>query len=194
MDSDTESLELGRLAAELSVSQSPALTGGRNVGGNTTRNQEESDLEGPQGMYVEEQEGVNLESIQEMENESLPAGLRPGEDMVDMFGTTEEGSRTSTTKKSRIYLVPIDTEDFNKICFKLVGAGAVFCTAVNCRVTHHGGAIKMTPVISGDIFVAKSSTEAFVEPRMLSFNINDQTPSRPGRTLLSPLKPGPRNS
>jgi hypothetical protein len=75
LDSDTESLELNRLAAELRVSQSPALAGRRNVGGNTTRNQEERDLEGPQGMYVEEQEGVNLETVWDMENESLLAGL-----------------------------------------------------------------------------------------------------------------------
>jgi hypothetical protein len=119
-------------------------------------------------MYVEEQE-----TVWDMENESFPAVLRPGEEMVDMFGTTKEGSRTSTTKKSCIYLVPIDTADFIEVCFKLLGVRAVFCTAANCRVAHRGGVVKMT-VKGGDIFVAKSSTEASVELRMLSFNIDEQ--------------------
>jgi hypothetical protein len=167
MDSDTESLELDRLAAELRVSQLPALAGRRNVGGDTTRNLEERDSEGPQGMYVKRKEGENFKTVQDMENKSLPAALRPGEEMVDMFGTTKEGSRTSTTKKSRIYLVP---EDFNEVCFKLVSAGAVFCMAANCRVAHRGGAVKMT-VNGRDIFVAKLSTE---EPQMALFTIDKQ--------------------
>jgi hypothetical protein len=58
MDSDTESLELDRLAAQLTVSQLRALAGRHNVGGDTTRNLEGRDSEGPQGMYVEEQETV----------------------------------------------------------------------------------------------------------------------------------------
>jgi hypothetical protein len=80
-----------------------------------------------------------------------------------MFGSIKEGSRTSTTKKSRIYLVPIDTQDcYNDVCFKLIGAGAVFCTAVNCTVTHLGGSVMAVNI--GDIFVAKSFSEAFMEP------------------------------
>jgi hypothetical protein len=175
-DSDTEAMELDRLAAELRVvSQSPALAGRRNVGGATARNLGEGrDTSGVtiQGMSVEEQEGVNLETVTDMEIESLVTNLRPGEETVDMFGTTEEGSRTSTTKKSRIYLVPTDTEAYDAACFKLVGAGAVFCTAVNCTVAHRGGAVMSVKV--GDIFVAKSFSEAFVEPRMSSFNIDEQ--------------------
>jgi hypothetical protein len=158
-DLDTESLELDRLAAELRVSQSPALGGWRNMGGSTTM----ENLDGRvQGMYSEEQEGVNLETIWDMENKSVVLGLRPREETVNMFGTSEEASRTPSTKKSCIYLVPIHTDDYNKVCFKLIGAGAVFCTAGNCTVAHRGGAV-MT-VKSGDIFVAMSSLEAFVEP------------------------------
>jgi hypothetical protein len=63
-------------------------------------------------------------------------------------------------------------QEFSNSCFKLTGAGSVFCTAKNCTVAHRGGAIM--EVSGGDISICKSTTEAFVEPRMSSNSIDPE--------------------
>jgi hypothetical protein len=166
-DSDDESLELDRLAAQLRVSQSPAIPARHIVGGSDTLSRR--DPEEVQGMS-RRTVGITVETVG-MEEETF-ASLNEGEEQVDMFGPSDGARTSSSSKKSRVYISPIDTEDFNEVCHKLIGSGTVFCTARNCTVSHRGGAV-MT-VTPGDIFVAKSSTEAFVEPRMSSFNIDEQ--------------------
>jgi hypothetical protein len=107
-----------------------------------------------------------------MEYKTSFSGLMPGEEPVEMFGPSD-GPKTAMTKKSRIYaVVPRDNQAFNNICFNLIGAGAVFCTDTDCMMSHSGGAV-MT-VTPGDISVAKSSMEAFVEPCMSSSDIDEQ--------------------
>jgi hypothetical protein len=169
MDSDADSLELDRLAAELRVSQSPALPVRRNVGGTDISDGRALSGES-QGMSTAD--SVNLETASDMEYEtSPPVDMPTGVEPVDMFGQSD-AQKTTTTKKSRIYVVPTDIKEYKEVCFNLIGVGSVFCTGTNCTVSHRGGAI-MT-VDRGDIFVAKSSSEAFVEPRMSSLNIDDQ--------------------
>lgn len=140
-----------------------------------------SNSSGLQGMLTED--GVNLVTVGDKENESLAASFRSGEEPVDMFRPTE-GPRTSKAKKSHIYVEPIDIQDYyNDVCFKLIGAGSVFCTASNCTVAHHGG-MTMT-VNNGDIFVTNSSMEAFPEPQMSSFLTTTNKPFKTGWMLLS---------
>jgi hypothetical protein len=169
MDSDADSLELDMLAAELRVSQLPALPARRNMGG-TDISDGRALSEESQGMFTAE--SVNLETASDMEYETsppvdMPAGVEP----VNIFGQSDV-PKTTMTKKSCIYVVPTDIKEYNKVCFNLISVGAVFCIGTNCTVSHRGGAI-MT-VERGDIFVAKSSSEAFVEPRMSSLNIDEQ--------------------
>jgi hypothetical protein len=89
-----------------------------------------------------------------------------------MFGALE-GPRPLASKKSHLFLVPIDTQGFSKSCFNLIGAGAVLCVLLNCTVAHHGRlVIYITP---GDVFMCKSTMEVFiVEPRMSSNSINEE--------------------
>ena len=167
-DSGSESGELDRLAAELRVSQSPALPGRRNVGGEDAGMMEEGDPTQVQGESSLTR--VNLETVEDMEYEPSQGSSKIGDERVDMFEPSDGSKISSNIRKSRIYLAPTDTKLYNDVCFNLVGAGAAFCTVSNCTVSHRGGAIM--DVKPGDIFVAKSFTEAFVEPRMSSSDID----------------------
>jgi hypothetical protein len=113
--------------------------------------------------------GIHVETIV-MEEDETPS-LTKGEEPVDMFGPME-GAKPTLSRKLWVYLVPINTQDYNEVCFKLIGLGTVFCTARDCMVSHHGGAIRT--VTPGNICVGKLSSEAFVEPQMCSFNIDEQ--------------------
>jgi hypothetical protein len=66
-----------------------------------------------------------------MEEDERPS-LTKGEEPVDMFGPME-GAKPTLFRKLRIYLVPIDAQDFNDVSFKLIGS---LCTAKNCTVSH----------------------------------------------------------
>jgi hypothetical protein len=127
-DSDDDSLELDRLAAQLHVSQSPALQATLNVGGSTTGIDGVRDPSGLQGMS-RRNVGIDVETVI-MEEEDTPS-LEEGEEPVDMFGPCED-TRPSMSKKSRIYLAPIDSEAYKEVCFNLIGSGMVFCMATNC--------------------------------------------------------------
>ena len=155
MDSDDEQLELDRLAAELRVSQSPVLPARRNVGGDVV-------MEGVDPLEVQgRSEGVGMfvETVP-MDQDTEVAGLYSGDESFDMIEASQDQRRTSTSgsKKTQIFLVPKNQEDFARFCFNLIGAGSVFCTSKDCTIAHRGGAFKsLSP---GDVFVAKSTTEA----------------------------------
>jgi hypothetical protein len=166
--SDDEDHELDRLAAELRLSPEARLPGELNEGG-TVGSLDGRDPSALQGMSAEDT-SVNLETVTDMEYESVHASHKPGLEPVSMFRASDE-QKSSGSKKSRIYVVPLELKDFNQICFNLIGAGAVFCTGTNCTVSHRGGSVMS--VQPGDIFVSKSSSEAFVEPRMSSLDIDD---------------------
>jgi hypothetical protein len=168
-DSNDDSLDLDRLAAQLRVSQSLALWATLNVGCSAAGLDGMRDTSGLQGMS-RRNVGIDVETVI-MEEEDTPR-LEEGEEPVDMF-RPREGTRSSMSKKSRIYLAPIDSEAYKEVCFNLIGSGTAFCTATNCTVAHHDGGAIMT-ITPGDIFVAKSFTEAFVEPCMSSFNIDEE--------------------
>jgi hypothetical protein len=134
----------------------------RNVG--VDESMDGRDPLGLQGMS--DNVGVSVKTVH-MEVEPQ-AGLNKDKETINMFGETE-GQRSPypmVTKKTRIFSVPTNTEEFSKSCFKLIGA------AKNSTVAHRGGTIMS--VSSSDMFVCKSTTKAFVEPRMLLNSIDKE--------------------
>jgi hypothetical protein len=79
-------------------------------------------------------------------------------EMIKMF------SQSSSTKTFKIYVVPGTAAGFASCCFQLIGRGASFCTSRNCGTSHHLASVKT--VKSGEIYVAKSPTSAFVSPSL----------------------------
>jgi hypothetical protein len=100
------------------------------------------------------------------------ADARIGSADVNMFGAIPDVSKMSSLKKSQVYVAPLDITEHANVSFKLIEAGSVFCTTVNCTVAYHGGAV--ITVNPGEIFVTTSLSEAFVEPRMFSLNFDEQ--------------------
>jgi hypothetical protein len=125
---------------------------------------------GLQGMsdYV----GVSVETVH-MEVKPR-AGLSKDKDSINMFGEPEwqRSLYQMVTKETKTFSVPTNMQEFSKSCFKLIGTGAVFCTAKNCTVAHRGGAAMS--VSSHDMVVWKTTTKAFVEARMLSNSIDEE--------------------
>jgi len=64
-------------------------------------------------------------------------------------------------KKYRLWCVPTDSKE---ICMGLIGAGASFCTIRGCRKNHRGQSYHIAS--PGEVYVAKSSDTAYVEPRV----------------------------
>jgi hypothetical protein len=85
-------------------------------------------------------------------------------DMSDEQGT-EANMVGSNAKRFRIFVVPTWDIGFSTYCFQFIGQGASYCTAVNCAASHHHSSVKT--VMPGEIYVAKSSTTAFVTPSIL---------------------------
>jgi hypothetical protein len=72
-------------------------------------------------------------------------------------------------KRFKIFVVPSWNSGFCAYCFQFIGQGAFYCTAHNCRTSHHHASVKT--VMPGQIYVAKSSTRAFVTPTIMALVI-----------------------
>jgi hypothetical protein len=117
MQWDEEAIKLDQLAAELRVSHSPAVQ--RNMEGD-----ESMDGRNPLGLQgMSDNFGMSVETVH-MEIEP-GAGLNEDEEPINMFGGTE-GLRSpypTVTKKTSIFSVPTNMQEFLKSCFKLIVSG-----------------------------------------------------------------------
>jgi hypothetical protein len=82
---------------------------------------------------------------------------------------TEGDIGNSYNKRFKIFVVPTWDTGFSAYCFQFIGQGASYCTARNCRTSHHHASVKT--VRPGKFYVAKSSTRAFVTPTILDLVI-----------------------
>jgi hypothetical protein len=78
----------------------------------------------------------------------------------------------SNGKRVKIFAIPGWDEGFSTYCFRFIGQGASFCTAKNCVTSHHHTSKKQ--VAPGELYVAKSSSTAFVTPLITSSVINSK--------------------
>ena len=74
----------------------------------------------------------------------------------------------SSQKKYKLWCCPTESST----CLGLIGSGQTFCTIINCRKTHRNNAFQ--PAVPGEIYVAKSSEAAFVNPVISSTRLNDE--------------------
>jgi hypothetical protein len=71
-------------------------------------------------------------------------------------------SRSSSSKKYKLYEVPRPGKGYEDTCFSLIGQGTTFCTARRCSTTHQGDIFSPLP---GALFVCKSTSRAFADPK-----------------------------
>jgi hypothetical protein len=76
--------------------------------------------------------------------------------------SVHSGSRNSSMKEFKLYEVPRMDQGYEATCFHLIGQGTTFCTSRNCTTSHQGATLAPLP---GALFVAKTATTAFADPR-----------------------------
>jgi hypothetical protein len=89
-------------------------------------------------------------------------------------------NQTSNGKGFKVFVVPSLDKGFLSFCFQYIGQGASFCTARNCTTSHHNASVRK--VMLGELYVAKSTTTAFVTPSIMGNVIDDDVLSM-SRTL-----------
>ena len=67
-----------------------------------------------------------------------------------------------TAKKYKLVCLPQTEEGYGDLCLGLIGHGMTFCTARRCTTIHQGTVLSVSP---GDLYVAKTATTAFADPR-----------------------------
>jgi hypothetical protein len=81
-------------------------------------------------------------------------------------------SRGSTGKKCKLIRIPQLDEGYSDLCLGLIGHGTTFCTALRCKTAHQGTVLSVpTP---GELYVAKSPTTAFVDPKCHYLNLTPE--------------------
>jgi hypothetical protein len=76
--------------------------------------------------------------------------------------TPHPAQKAFNGKRVKIFVVPSWDKGFSTYCFQFIGQGASFCTSQNCVTAHHHASVKK--VMPGKLYVAKSTTTAFVMP------------------------------
>jgi hypothetical protein len=152
--------ELERLVADMSVTQTPVTR--RDGGGLRRQNQrDQGTLDG----------STVTGAAFTVWSGGGPRGIPREVDMGDEQAT-EGDMGEANGKRFKIFVVPTWSSGFSTYCFQFIGQGASFCTARNCRTSHHHASVKT--VMPGEIYVAKSSTRAFVTPTIMDAVIEDE--------------------
>jgi hypothetical protein len=87
----------------------------------------------------------------------------PVPSLVALKAGTSRSSTMSTGKKYKLVRLPTEDEKgYNELCLGLIGHGTTFCTARRCPTTHQGTVLSVSP---GDLYVAKTATTAFADPK-----------------------------
>jgi hypothetical protein len=50
--------------------------------------------------------------------------------------SVKAGGRNTPVKKYKLFQVPVESEDYDTICFSLIGQGTNFCMAKYCKMSH----------------------------------------------------------
>jgi hypothetical protein len=103
--------------------------------------------------------------------ENREVNSNDGMELFDMFGSAKS-VKCIYNKRFKICQAPEDPTTCERGCFSLIGAGSAFCTSNRCSVTHRGRAVKL--VNPGDLYITKSSSEAFVDPNLEAFSSVDE--------------------
>jgi hypothetical protein len=126
------------LVTDMSVAQSraPGRTGGGiRTQGNDQGMLDHSTLQGRQRSVLSNKEdgsGIPLEvNVQ---------GHNNLEERLEYTGNT--AIQVLIGKPCKIFVVPSLDKTFSMFCFQLIGQGASFCTASNCRTAHHHASTK----------------------------------------------------
>ncbi len=129
--------ELERLVADMSVTQTPVPR--RDDGVVRCTQCEQGTLDGSTvtGMPFTVWSGDN--------DRNDPRGVPREVDMSDGQGT--EGDMAGFNgKRFKIFVVPTWSTGFSAYCFQFIVQGASYCTARNCRTSHHHASVKtVTP-------------------------------------------------
>jgi len=76
-------------------------------------------------------------------------------------------STAASQRKYRLWCCPSDSD----ICLGLKGQGQTFCTLTNCTKNHRTGSFQ--PALPGEVYVAKTSDSAFVNPYLSGIKLSD---------------------
>jgi hypothetical protein len=153
--STTTDPDLERLVADMSVTQTPRRQNDGGVNGNV--NEGQGTLGGGSTVTGEPFTVFSGEGNRRFRD-------IPREVNMDDGRMTEQDTPGSNGKRFKIFVIPTDNTGFSSYCFQFIGQGASYCTARNCATSHHHASVKA--VKPGEIYVAKSSTTAFVTPSM----------------------------
>jgi len=83
---------------------------------------------------------------------------------------------TTTTSGSRKYRVWCFEVDETDTCLGILGQGSLFCIVKNCRKTHRSN--RYHPALPGELYVAKNSETAFVDPCVRTSSLKEDLLSR----------------
>ena len=97
---------------------------------------------------------------------NMPPRYRGESSIVDNARVTK--TTTSGLKKYRVWCFGVDETE---ICLGILGQGSLFCTIKNCRKTHRSN--KYHPALPGELYVAKTSDTAFVDPFVRTESLNE---------------------
>jgi hypothetical protein len=151
--------DLEHLVADMSAAQTPAPRhsgGGVRNQGNDQGTLDDSTVQGRQRTVLSDKEdgsGIPLEvNMHGHNNSERGLGYNANTAIQALNG-----------KRFKIFVVPKSLDEtFGTFCFQLIGQVASFCTARNWDMAHHHASAKK--VKPGEIYLAKSSTTAFVTP------------------------------
>jgi hypothetical protein len=141
MSSHDQDPDLERLVADMSVTQMPVPR--RDDGGLERHAQCEqgtSDRSTVAGVPFTVWSGDN--------ERNGGRGIPREVDMSDGQGT-EGDIGGSNNKQFKIFVVPTWDTGFSGYCFQFIGQGVSYCTARNCRTSHHHASVKT--VMPGEI-------------------------------------------
>jgi len=152
--------ELTSVLQELTLASPTASNGGGGEGGPSGSNNDASMISG----ITQSSAGVST-PIPRGATNMLP--LQRGESSI-VDHTRVPKTTTSGLRKYRVWCFETDETE---TCLGILGQGSLFCTVKNCRKTHRSN--RYHPALPGELYVAKTSDTAFVDPCVRTGLLNE---------------------
>ena len=101
-----------------------------------------------------------------------PSVVRTSFDKEDFF-SDEKQSGINAGNRVKIYQLPVDIKNYNKVCRKLIGQGGTFCIKEGCTRSHRGaGEANTSP---GTFYVkTRTNDSVFIEPSVTSNKLTEE--------------------
>lgn len=129
-------------------------------GGKSDLDAEEDTQDGNTGAFDFLRKGLSFEPKQEKE-----------EKKVRIIKDPNPNSESSGGSKRRLFKVPESQILADTFCFRTIGEGATFCTAVNCKTQHKGSRLDL---VCGCAFIkGAAKNSAFVDPYVNLSHVED---------------------